>query len=192
MKISVNKFFFISILFGWLTSNAQVKNNKSGKELLDGGFTFREQIYDFENKEIPSFDLIDLDGKNVKSEELKGKPTVINFWFSTCEPCLSEIPALNELVKKYGDDVNFIAITFEDSKIVSNFLEKVDFDFRHLINAKPYIKNFGMFGYPKTLVLDADMVVKKIEKLIPKDIPIEKGREELVNSLSVTINGLLL
>ena len=62
----------------------------------------KEQIYDFENKEIPPFELKDIDGKFVKSEHLKGKPTIINFWFSTCEPCLLEIPALNELKKVMG------------------------------------------------------------------------------------------
>lgn len=188
--MSVKKLFYIPILLSLVISNAQIKNSQKG-DSLNNSLIFKEQIYDFENKEIPPFELKDIDGKFVKSELLKGKPTIINFWFSTCEPCLLEIPALNELKKSYGGNVNFIAITFEDSEVVSIFLKKVDFDFLHVVNAKPYIKNFGMFGYPKTLVLDSNLIVRKIEKLIPKDVPIEKGRKELINSLSKTINGLL-
>ncbi len=188
--MSIKKLFYTSILLSLVTSNAQIKNGQK-VDSVNNSLIFKEQIYDFENKEIPPFELKDIHGKFVKSENLKGKPTIINFWFSTCEPCLLEIPALNELKKRYGNNVNFVAITFEDSEVVYNFLKKVDFSFFHLVNAKPYIKNFGMFGYPKTLVLDSNLIVRKIEKLIPKDVPVEKGRKELIENLSQTINGLL-
>ena len=43
--------------------------------------------------EIPPFDLKDLAGKRVTSASLKGKPTLVSFFFSTCVPCILEVRA---------------------------------------------------------------------------------------------------
>ena len=43
--------------------------------------------------EMPPFDLKDLAGKRVTSASLKGKPTLISFFFSTCVPCILEVAA---------------------------------------------------------------------------------------------------
>ena len=59
-------------------------------------------------QKFPSFEGKDLDGNEVKSDELfsANAVTVVNFWFTTCNPCvgeLSELDALNkELAKKGG------------------------------------------------------------------------------------------
>ena len=46
------------------------------------------------------FNATDLEGNEYSLSNLKGKIRVLNFWFTTCKPCVEEIPALNELVKK--------------------------------------------------------------------------------------------
>jgi thiol-disulfide isomerase/thioredoxin len=33
-----------------------------------------------------------LNGKKISFTELNGKPTLINFWFTTCAPCIDEMP----------------------------------------------------------------------------------------------------
>ena len=47
--------------------------------------------------EMPPFDLKDLAGKRVTSASLKGKPTLISFFFSTCVPCILEVAAAQSL-----------------------------------------------------------------------------------------------
>ncbi len=60
--------------------------------------------------EIPSFQLHLLDGKLVRSSDLKGRITVIDFWGTWCRPCLSEIPGYNEFYHDYkARGVLFIA-----------------------------------------------------------------------------------
>ena len=56
---------------------------------------------EFKNKEFPKFDLNTLMDKNFNSEQLKGKPTMINFWFTRCAPCIDEMPVLNKIKEKY-------------------------------------------------------------------------------------------
>jgi thiol-disulfide isomerase/thioredoxin len=52
---------------------------------------------------IPAFQLRLLDGKVVRSKDLKGRITIIDFWGTWCRPCLAEIPGYNEFYRKYKD-----------------------------------------------------------------------------------------
>jgi thiol-disulfide isomerase/thioredoxin len=47
--------------------------------------------------------LKDMDGKDVKLADFKGRPLIINFWATWCPPCKEEIPIFVELVEKYRD-----------------------------------------------------------------------------------------
>ncbi|AKA36520.1 TlpA family protein disulfide reductase [Flagellimonas lutaonensis] len=152
---------------------------------------FKETIYEFKGKELPKFELNLLSGKKLNSESLKGKPTVINFWFSNCAPCIEEMPLLNEIKSEFGDEVNFISMTFQNPNAVNEFLKTHDFDFTHIVNSKEYIKTFGTFGYPKTLILDKDLIIVEIEKMIPKDIENEeKNKAEFKARLSKQLTEL--
>jgi thiol-disulfide isomerase/thioredoxin len=55
------------------------------------------------------FTLQDLHGKEVRLEEFKGRPLLINFWATWCTPCKYEIPMLVELMQKYKDQ-NFTVL----------------------------------------------------------------------------------
>ncbi|WP_297798569.1 TlpA disulfide reductase family protein [uncultured Eudoraea sp.] len=138
----------------------------------------KEAIYEFQGKELPEFKLVTINGDILNSNSLKGKPTLVNFWFDSCAPCIEEMPILNE-IRSNLIDVNFIAITFQDKNQVSKFLERKEFNFIHLIEAKDYIKKFGLFGYPKSLILDKNLVIVGIEKMIPKDTSNKKKNIEL-------------
>lgn len=152
---------------------------------------FKENIYDFKNKELPKFELTLLNGKKINSKSLKGKPTVINFWFNNCQPCIEEIPLLNEIKSRHKNSVNFISITFLHKNEVELFLKTNEFNFTHIIDSKEYLKTFGFFGYPKTLILNKNLIITQIEKMIPKDIENEKkNKEEFVTRVSNKLTEL--
>lgn len=53
----------------------------------------------------------DLDGSPVPLDSIKGKPTIITFWATTCPGCVKEIPHIQELHDKYGPrGVNVIGL----------------------------------------------------------------------------------
>lgn len=47
------------------------------------------------------FALKDMNGADVKLEDFRGRPLLVNFWATWCGPCKTEIPAFVELVDKY-------------------------------------------------------------------------------------------
>lgn len=133
-------------------------------------------LAEFKDKAFPKFDLNTLTEQNFDSEQLKGKPTMINFWFTRCAPCIDEMPILNKIKEKYKDDFNFIAITYEKEEDVKNFLIKHPFKFEHLVNAKNFTDQLGINSYPMNLFLDKDGVLKYVKGGIPYE---KKEGEEL-------------
>jgi thiol-disulfide isomerase/thioredoxin len=175
MKIQQISFFLILFSISQLSSSQTfdslslvTRTNMKMKELL------KEEIYDFKGKKLPEFELTLLNGEKLASNSLKGKPTIINFWFPSCAPCIQKIPSLNKIKSEFSKDVNFIAITFQNKQEIESFLRKKEFNFTHLVDSKEYLKMFGFFAYPKTLILDKDLTITHIEKRIPKDIENEQ------------------
>jgi len=96
-------------------------------------------------------------GSNFSPDHLKGKPSVVNFWFTSCPPCIEEIPDLHKLKKEFGDSVNFIAVTFDSTKKVNKFLEKSPFfDFIHVTDAQKPIDKLKIESYPMSFLLNKE------------------------------------
>ncbi|HEY0429626.1 MAG TPA: TlpA disulfide reductase family protein [Pyrinomonadaceae bacterium] len=69
------------------------------------------------------------DGKTEKLGEMKGKVVVLDFWATYCEPCLREIPHLNQLQARYGaENLQIVGLHVggeEDKPRVPDFVEKL-------------------------------------------------------------------
>ena len=126
-------------------------------------------LAEFVDRILPKFELSNLSSDKITLEQLKGKPTMINLWFTTCAPCIDEMPILNKIKEKYENDFNFIAITFEKKESVEKFLKNHQFEFEHLINGKNLIDKLGVNAFPMNLFLDKNGVLKVVEQGIPYD-----------------------
>ena len=66
-------------------------------------------------KPTPSLALTDLDGRPWSLAALKGRPVLLNFWASWCEPCRAEMPTLQQVADLYGPDkLLVLAINFKE------------------------------------------------------------------------------
>jgi thiol-disulfide isomerase/thioredoxin len=72
--------------------------------------------------------LIDLAGYNQVLAKYRGKPLVVNFWATWCEPCRNEYPMLVELAKQYGSQgLAVVGVTLDDNgdlNLVRRFLSE--------------------------------------------------------------------
>lgn len=167
---------FTAILISLLVSSASAQDADSVSLIIQNKMNdkvfrelFKQGIFEYQDKALPSFKLSRLDGSEFDSKLLLGKPTIVNFWFTSCAPCLEEIPILNKLKDSYSDEINFIAITFEGREEIAGFLERKPFNFIQLVDANDFIKELDVKTYPRTLITDENMVVKYMDKLKPKD-----------------------
>ena len=118
-------------------------------------------------QKFPAFEGKDLDGNTVKSSELfaKNAVTVVNFWFTTCNPCvgeLAELDALNkELAEKGGSLIGVNTFTLDgDEAAISeakDVLAKKGATYQNVYfasdgEAGKFTTN--IFAYPTTYVVD--------------------------------------
>lgn len=123
------------------------------------------------NQTAPYFKFKDLRGKQYSLSELKGKVVVLNFWFTNCGGCITEMPDLNILLKKYtGKNVVLLAITFDDSKKVKAFLKKHEFKFTIIPEARQTCNDYKIYGYPTSMVIDNHGIIRFINCSVDGDI----------------------
>lgn len=118
-------------------------------------------------QKFPAFEGKDLDGNTVKSNELfsANAVTVVNFWFTTCNPCvgeLSELDALNkELAEKGGSLIGVNTFTLDGDKTAiseaKDVLAKKGATYQNVYfdsdgEAGKFTTN--IFAYPTTYVVD--------------------------------------
>ena len=118
-------------------------------------------------QKFPAFEGKDLDGNTVKSDELfsGNAVTVVNFWFTTCNPCvgeLSELDALNkELAEKGGALLGVNTFTLDGDKAAiadaKDVLAKKGATYQNIYfgsggDAGKFVEN--VFAYPTTYVVD--------------------------------------
>lgn len=116
---------------------------------------------------FPSFQGKDLDGNEVTSDKLfsESKVTVVNFWFTTCKPCvgeLSDLEALNkELAGKGGQVVGVNSFTLDgDATAISeakDILAKKGVTYKNIWFASSSEAGkftSKLFSYPTTYVVD--------------------------------------
>lgn len=104
--------------------------------------------------QLPPFDLKDLAGKRVTSANLRGKPTLINFFFSTCVPCILEVQPLNQFAAE-RPKVNFLAVTFDEPQTARAFVDRFGFQWRIVPDARDFIDRVRVKNYPMMALFDA-------------------------------------
>lgn len=107
---------------------------------------------------LPDATLDAVDGSAVKTQELLGTPLVINFWYSTCEPCRREMPAFAAAHATFGDRVTFIGVNMYDSAVAaSNFAERYGVDYDILLDTNgELVSELGIALAPTTILVDAE------------------------------------
>ena len=89
---------------------------------------------------------------------------MVNLWFTTCHPCIAELPALNKLVDEYKDkDVVFLGISTDTKAILNaDFFPKYKFDFKIIADGNDIVKSLGNTGFPTTYIIDTKGKVAQV------------------------------
>src|SRR5262249_6794420 len=103
------------------------------------------------------FSAVATDGHVYTTDSLKGKVTLINFWFEHCEPCIAEFDVLNNLYNKYKNipGFQFLSITFENNEGIARVAKKhhITYPVLHMEREKIYELIF-MQGFPTSIITD--------------------------------------
>ena len=92
--------------------NATNSQNQTAAEVLNGGMG--EAKLEPTGFILPEFMVYDQSGAEVLRSSLNGKPSVVGYWATWCPPCMQEVPEIQALWEKYGDQINLLMINVTD------------------------------------------------------------------------------
>jgi thiol-disulfide isomerase/thioredoxin len=103
------------------------------------------------------FKYSDLDGKEHKLSELKGKVLFLNFWATWCGPCVAELPSIAALIEKTKDSpVVFLCFSSENPDKVKKFLAKKGLKLPVFFYSGKPPAAYCTDGIPATFIVGAD------------------------------------
>ena len=110
-----------------------------------------------------AFSLQTLDGKAVALETFRGKPLVLNFFASWCDPCRDEMPLINELASvATKEGYNVLGIAVEDTRAaITEFSKETKLVFPIALDLNNTVKrSYRIFGPPATFFIDDQGMVR--------------------------------
>jgi thiol-disulfide isomerase/thioredoxin len=129
---------------------------------------------------MPPFDLPALDGSRVSSGDLQGKPLILNFWTTWCQPCREEIPDLQAIARR--GDVQVVGIALDDggAAVVSPFVEAMAIEYPILLGNPKIFSLYDGFGIPHTVLVDRSGAVVEVHRgRVPRET-LERDVERLL------------
>ncbi len=117
------------------------------------------------DKPAPEFELLGLDGDSVSLPALHGKPVLINFWATWCQPCIAEHDSLQRLAQRFEGRVEFLGIIYHDEEApIRSFLAQRGTWGSTLVDPESLVAiRYGVYGAPETFLIDTNgTVVRKI------------------------------
>lgn len=133
-----------------------------------------------EERYIPAFSKITLDGDSLSAESIRGKLTIVNFWATWCAPCVIETPALVALRNEWHDrgfEVIGVSMDDEGLDVVREFAERFNISYPLVHDTGALAEEFGgVYALPTSFVVDPE---GKIIHRIIGVFPIGELREEM-------------
>ncbi len=86
--------------------------------------------------------LHEIQDKDLKATINSDKPTLLDFYSTTCPPCRKQIPVMETMAEKYSNKVNFIKINIEENQ--------------------EFLAEYGVSSIPTLILFDKSEIIKKV------------------------------
>jgi len=163
--------FLLFVLSSYSNGFSQnvVLPNESAQEWLDSFWVNVDRVV---GKKMNQFSATSNNGIFYNNDSLKGKVTLINFWFTSCPGCVGEVKLLNRLYDSLKQDARFrlLAFTFDSPEVVTDTKDKyqLNYELISVTEGECRFLNFN-FGYPTNLVVDTSGTITCIQTGGPPD-----------------------
>lgn len=110
----------------------------------------------------PGFVLSDLDGNRLSLGDLRGHPVIVNFWASSCAPCVDEFPLLTSAAAAHrSDGLAVVGIVVRDSSVAArDFLARMGATWPSAMDPGDAVAmQYGIIGPPDSYFIDRDGIV---------------------------------
>jgi peroxiredoxin len=107
------------------------------------------------------FTLRDIEGKQVRLSDFRGKTVLLSFWATWCLPCRVELPTIQKIYEQHKDkDVVVLAVDDESEATISKFLHDNHYSFTALMDhERTLFRKFVVHYIPTVLVINDDGII---------------------------------
>jgi peroxiredoxin len=174
MRSALKQFPTNSLIYTMLVAVAQRSTGERQKELateilnapgaLPGAKTLAEHILKgtkpYQVGKPLDIRFSALDGREVDLAKLRGKVVLVEFWSTTCGPCLAEMPAEKAAYQKlHGQGFEVVGISLDDKEsALRHFIKEKDLPWPQHFDGKGwenlFAVRYGIFGIPTTWLVD--------------------------------------
>lgn len=136
----------------------------------------------------PEFTMRDTAGETLTLADFRGKPVLLNFWASWCNPCLSEMPAIQSAYDQYGDQVQFVAVNMtgmggETETSAQALIQQEGYTFPVYFDVDSSAAvAFGVTSIPQTYLIDAEGNIIAGVRGAMSDAVLEEGIQILLGN----------
>jgi thiol-disulfide isomerase/thioredoxin len=149
------------------------------------------QVTEPTRQPMPALRLQDLDGNQVSTDEFSNSVVIFDFWATWCGPCITEIPFLNRLQAKYGEQgLKVVGVTMAsgEAKEVKPLVSRFKMEYSILMGDDEQGYELNILGFPTTYLVTKDwkiyrkyigagpMKARQVEADVKKVLGLEAAR----------------
>lgn len=118
-----------------------------------------------EGNPAPDFVLESLTGQAVDSSQYRGRPILVHFWATWCQPCRDEVKRLEAAAEAYrSKGFEILALTNEtDRNEVAKFVREQNLSFLIVFDPSNIVfDQYRVTGLPSSFLVDGDGIIRKV------------------------------
>jgi peroxiredoxin len=115
----------------------------------------------------PNFTLTTLDGKRVSLSDYRGKPVMLNFWYTTCPGCLEEIPGMQRFYASQqaaGKNLVILGINgVDDAQTAQQFVQQEGMTYTIVMdNGGQVATSYSLTATPTSYFIDRQGIIRSV------------------------------
>ena len=149
--------YFITSIFREI---AMIHEEKGSSKLAKAYFLKADSRLEMIGKPAPDFSTKDMDGNPISLKDYHGKVVLLDFWSTTCGPCIGEMPNVKKVYDAYKDigfDVIGISLDTDEAEL-NKFLKVCNLPWRQIFIGEgwetPIRKQYKVKGIPSPWLID--------------------------------------
>lgn len=140
----------LGILLGALATMPLLRADESGR------------IGPLVGQPAPPLQAEDLDGRAWSLDDAEGRLVWVNFWATSCQPCRTEMPAMQQLAEEYADELLILGVDWGEGRdAVTGFVDRYAIEYPILLDPglDIYYRWAGTDGLPRHYFIGAEGTV---------------------------------
>lgn len=115
----------------------------------------------------PNFTLTTLDGKQMSLSQFRGKPVMLNFWYSTCPGCLAEIPGMQRFYSAQqtaGKDFVILGVnSVDDAQTTQQFAQQYGLTYSLALDNNQQVATlYNLTATPTSYFIDRQGIIRSV------------------------------